>query len=153
MDVIFSWVFASRFERTKHWYVVAATIIITGIVVSFLVWEFLLGIVLIVFAGVYLLYDINSHPEVRVNVTTSWVSINQANYDYTRIPSFCIVRIDGKPMMLRLKTTIKTVGNIDIFLTPEIDLTALRTYLQSHIIEDGETDLGAIDRILLGLRL
>ena len=71
MDAIFSWVFASRFERTKHWYIVATTIIITGIVVSFLVGEFLLGIVLIVFAGVYLLYDINSHPEVRVNVTTS----------------------------------------------------------------------------------
>jgi hypothetical protein len=56
-------------------------------------------------------------------------------------------------MMLRLKTTIKTIGNIDIFLSPEIDLNALRTYLESHITEDGETDLGAIDRILLGLRL
>jgi uncharacterized membrane protein len=64
----FSWIFSSHFERTKHWYIVAITCMITAVVVSFLVGEFLLGIVLIVFAGVYLLYDINAHPEVRVRI-------------------------------------------------------------------------------------
>ena len=66
----FSWIFSSHFERAKHWYVVAVTCIVTAVVVSFLVGEFLLGIVLIVFAGVYLLYDVNTHPDVRVKINT-----------------------------------------------------------------------------------
>lgn len=120
---------------------------------SFLVGEFLLGIVLIIFAGVYLLYDINTHPEVRVNITESGIQLNESMYDYTRIPSFCVVRVDGKPFILRLKTNIKTVWNIDLFIDPSLNLSDIRNYLQTHITEESETDLGAIDRVLLGLRL
>ena len=153
MDTIFSWTFASTFERTKHWYIIATTVIITAVIVSFLVGEFLLGIVLIVFAGVYLLYDINTHPEVRVGITNTGINLNDVNYDYTRITSFGIVRVDGQPFILRIKTNIKTVGTIDLFIDPALNLADVRAYLQTHITEDNESDLGGIDRILLGLRL
>lgn len=149
----FSWSFQSQFERTKQWYVIAATVIITAVVVSFLVGAFLLGIVLIVFAGVYLLYDVNIHPEVYVNIDTSGVKINLETYDYTRMSSFHIVKIDNKPMMMRFKTTIKTVGDVNIYIDPAIDLDSLRSFLRTHLTESPEIDMSPIDRLLLGLRL
>lgn len=149
----FSWTFASRFEKTQHWYIIATTVIVTAVIVSFLVGEFLLGIVLIIFAGVYLLYDINSHPDVRINIGANGLSINEDIYDYTRMQSFGVIRVDKKPMILRFRTNMKTVGNIDIFIDPAIDLSALRLYLQTYIPEDAESDIGALERLLLGLRL
>lgn len=149
----FAWTFASRFERTKHWYIIAITVIVTAVIVSFLVGEFLLGIVLIMFAGVYLLYDVNTHPDVRVVISDNGLSLNEDVYDYTRIRSFGVIRVDQKPMILRFQTTVKTIGNIDLFIDPVIDLSALRIYLQSHIPEDAEADIGGIERLLLGLRL
>lgn len=67
-NIAFSWSFESRFERSKKWYIIAATLIISGTLVSFLVGEYLLGIALIIFAGVYLLYDVNTHPLVHVTI-------------------------------------------------------------------------------------
>ena len=149
----FAWTFQSRFEKSKHWYIVAATLIITGIIVSFLVGEFLLGIVLIIFAGVYLLYDINTHPEVRVQINSDGIMLNEEKFNYTRILSFGIVRVDNIPMILRLKTNSKTVGEIDLFIDPAINLESLRIALQEKITEDAESDVTAIERLLLGLRL
>lgn len=149
----FAWTFQSRFEKSKHWYVVAATLIITGIIVSFLVGEYLLGIVLIVFTGVYLLYDINTHPEVRVQINSDGIILNQEKFDYTRIRSFGIIRVDSIPMILRFKTNNKTIREIDLFIDPAINLESLRNSLQEKIPEDAETDVTAIERLLLGLRL
>jgi uncharacterized membrane protein len=81
----FSWAFTSSFERGKKWYVIAITIILTGTIVSFLVGEFLLGIVLIIFAGVYLLYDINTHPIVHVLVDNNGISLSGSLFPYGRM--------------------------------------------------------------------
>lgn len=84
---------------------------------EFLVGAFLLGIVLIVFAGVYLLYDVNIHPEVYVNIDTSGVKINVKPMTILGSVVY-IVKIDNKPMMMRFKTTIKTVGDVNIYIKP-----------------------------------
>jgi hypothetical protein len=149
MDTIFSWTFSSSFERTKHWYIVASTIIISAVIVSFLVGEYLLGVVLIIFAGVYMLYDINTHPEVRFVIGSQGISLNEDIYDYTRVLSFGVIKVDNKPLILRFKTNIRTIGSVDIFLDPALSLSDIRAYLQTHLHEDSETDMGAIDRILL----
>ena len=105
----FSWAFSSSFERGKQWYAIAATIIITGTIVSFLVGEYLLGIVLIIFAGVYLLYDINTHPVVHVLIDSSGVSLSGILYPYGRMEGFRIIRVDNTPMILRFKLKSKTL--------------------------------------------
>lgn len=89
------------------------------------------------------------HPEVRIAITQDGISINESMYDYTKIISFNIVKLDNKPFILRLQTTIKTLGSIDIFIDPALNFSDIRTYLQSRMPEDAETDLTGLEKILL----
>ena len=153
MESIFSWQFESRFERGKQWYVIAATLVITAVIVSFLIGSYLFGIVMIVFTGVYLLYDVNTHPHVRVDVHSDGIELNGDVYAYGRMRSFVIVRVDNKPLILRLKLTSQAMPSIDRFLDPSIDTSALRNYIGTYITEEPETEMTAMERLLLGLRL
>ncbi len=153
MESIFSWQFESRFERGKQWYIIAATLVITAVIVSFLIGSYLFGIVMIVFTGVYLLYDVNTHPHVRVNVHADGIELNGDVYAYSRMRSFVIVRVDNKPLILRIKLVSQTMPSIDLFLDPNIELSALRAYIGGYVVEEPETQLTPIERLLMGLRL
>jgi len=128
---------------------VAATIIITGTVVSFLVGEFLLGIVLMIFAGVYLLYDINTHPVVHVVVDNDGISLSGVLYAFDRMESFRIIRVDNKPMILRFTLKSKTVGRLDIFLDPTLNTEEITTHIATHITQEAVEDMSAMGRLLL----
>lgn len=149
----FSWAFSSWFERSKRWYAIAATVIISGTVVSFLVGEYLLGIVLIIFAGVYLLYDINTHPVVNVIVNDEGISLSGVLYAYDRMQSFRIIRVDNTPMILRFTLKSKTVDRLDIFLDPTVNIEEVTTLIATHITQEAIEDMSAMGRLLLWLRL
>jgi hypothetical protein len=149
----FSWAFENRLERGKNWYAIAATLVITIIIVSFLLSAYLLGIVFILFAGVYLLYEVNSHPLTHVSVTTEGVILDGDIFPYSQIESFGIIHIDNRPLLLRLNTLRRAIGTIDIFLDPAINIEDLRNFLLTKNTEDPNASLSFIDHLLLGLRL
>ncbi len=120
---------------------------------SFLVGEYLLGIVLIIFAGVYLLYDINTHPIVNVLVNDDGISLSGVLYAYDRMESFRIIRVDNVPMILRFSLKSKTVGRLDIFLDPSINIEEVTTFIATHITQEAMEDMSPMGRLLLGLRL
>jgi hypothetical protein len=150
---LFSWAFESRIEKWKKWYAIAATLAITVTIVSFLLSAYLLGIVIIIFTGVYLLYEVNSNPLVHVSITTEGISLEGNLFPYNQIQSFGIIRLDGRPFLIRINTMSRSVGTVDIFLDPAIDVEALHTFLVSKIEEDSNAELSLIDHILLWLRL
>ena len=149
----FSWAFENKLERGKKWYAIAATIVITVVIVSFLLSAYLLGIVVILFTGVYLLYEVNSHPITHVIVSKEGISLEGDMFPYSQIESFAIIRVNNEPLLLRIRTLSRTMGTIDIFLDPNMDLAALRDFLLSMSKEDTEASLSMIDHLLLGLRL
>lgn len=89
----YSWAFETRFHRGKQWYMIAVTLILTLIVMSFLLGAYPLGIVGILFVGVYLLYETNTPDMTQVDVTVSGVSINNELYSYAKVQEFGIIRI------------------------------------------------------------
>ena len=116
---------------------------------SFLVGEYLLGIVLMIFAGVYLLYDINTHPVVNVVVDNDGISLSGVLYAYDRMQSFRIIRVDNTPMILRFTLKSRTVGRLDIFLDPTVNIEEVTTLIATHITQEAVEDMGAIGRLLL----
>lgn len=149
----FSWAFESRLERGRKWYAIAATLAITITIVSFLLSAYLLGIVVILFTGVYLLYDVNSHPIVHVSVGTTGISLEGDLFPYSQIQSFGIIRVNNQPFLLRLRTNSRTVGTLDLFLDPSLDIEGLRNFLLNTIPEDSNAQLSMIEHILMSLRL
>lgn len=107
----------------------------------------------ILFTGVYLLYEVNSHPIVHVIVSTEGISLEGDLFPYGQIQSFGIIRINNQPLILRLRTSSRAIGVLDIYLDPSLDIEALRTFLTNATAEDPNAELSMIDRLLLGLRL
>lgn len=89
----YSWAFETKFQRGKQWYMVAVTLVLTFIIMSFLLGAYPLGILSILFVGVYLLYEINTPEVTTVSVNTSGISINNELYAYVKLREFGIIRI------------------------------------------------------------
>ncbi len=89
----YAWAFETRFQRGKQWYMIAITLILTLIIMSFLLGAYPLGILGMLFVGVYLLYEINTPETTQVALTETGVSINNELYTYTKIREFGIIRI------------------------------------------------------------
>lgn len=92
-DPYYSWAFETHFHRGKQWYMIAITLVLTLIVMSFLLGAYPLGILGILFVGVYLLYEINTPDMTRVDLSISGLSINNELYSYIKIREFGIIRI------------------------------------------------------------
>lgn len=89
----YAWAFETRFQRGKQWYMIAITLILTLIIMSFLLGAYALGILGILFVGVYLLYEINTPDMTQIAITTTGVIINNEVYAYNKIQEFGIIRI------------------------------------------------------------
>lgn len=132
---------------------IAITLVLTLIVMSFLLWAYALGIVGLLFVGVYLLYDINISDLTHVSIDVSGVSINGQLYNYNRIHEFGIIRIAEWPTILRLMTKNRMINGIDIFIDPSLNTEDIRLYLTQYIPDNPQIRFSIIDRVLLGLRI
>lgn len=152
MDV-FAWSYEHRMSRGYKWYTVAAAFAITLVVISFLLGYYLFGAVIILFVGVYLLFEINSHPIVNIVISEEGVSIDDDLFTFAQILSFSIIQIKNIPPLLRIQTKSKMIGTLDVYITSEINLEDLRLFLINYVQENTNARLTVIDQILMGLRL
>ncbi len=150
---VYSWAFETRFQRWKQWYMIAITLILTLIVVSFLLGAYPLGIIGILFVGVYLLYDINAPELTHVDINSLGISINGDLNTYLKIGEFGIIRITEWPTILRIVIKNHFINSLDIFVDPAVDIEDLRVFLSNFIPENPSIRFSIIERILLGLRL
>ncbi len=132
---------------------IAITLILALIVMSFLLGAYPLGILGILFVGVYLLYEINTPDMTRVDVSASGVAINSEIYSYPRIREFGIIRITEWPTILRIVVKNHIINNLDVFIDPSIDTEEVRIFLSAYIPENPQIRFSVIERVLLGLRL
>jgi len=149
----YSWAFETWFHRGKKWYMIAITLMLTLIIMSFLLWAYPLGILGILFVGVYLLYETNTPDMTQVDLTKNGVLINQELYSYGKIREFGIIRITEWPIILRIVVKNHMINNLDMFIDPKIDIDDMRLFLWSYIPENPQIRLSVIERLLLSLRL
>lgn len=120
---------------------------------SFLLGAYPLGILGILFVGVYLLYEINTPDMTRVDLSISGLSINNELYSYIKIREFGIIRITEWPTILRIVVKNTMINNLDVFIDPQIDSEEIRLFLSNYIPENPQIRFSIIERVLLGLRL
>lgn len=132
---------------------IAITAALTFIVMSFLLGAYPLGIIGILFVGVYLLYDINAPDITRVDISSNGIAINDDLYSYPKIQEFGIIQITEGPTILRIIIKSHLINSLDIFIDPQIDKENIRLFLSEYMPENPQIRFSVVDRILLGLRL
>jgi len=132
---------------------IAITLILTLIIMSFLLGAYPLGIVAILFVGVYLLYDINAPEMTHITIDISGAYINNELYSYAKIREFGIIRITEGPIILRLVVRNRLINDLDVFIDPALDAEEIRLYLSQYIPENPQIHFSVVERVLLGLKL
>ena len=150
MSVI-SWTFHSKAQKTRTWYIVAGIVTVSLALWAFIVSQFALGVLAILFAGVFLLYDINSNDESLIEIDDQGIRLDGKLYDMAKIARFGVIYSHNEPFALRIITGTRVVQVIDVFIHPDISIPDLRGYLGQYIVEDESMELSFIENILYAL--
>lgn len=131
-----TWEIDTKQDKGATWYVTAGIFSLALIVWGIWVGLYVMSIVIFILAGVYILIDNNAPERVTITVNENGIMIASSFYDYPKIESFSIVYDDGKPVLLRLKTTVRGLKNIDVELNNQVNPAELRGFLGQYAAEE-----------------
>jgi hypothetical protein len=150
---MFSWTFSSRKEHGLMWYVVGLILVLVLVVYGIVEKLYLMSIVSLLFAGVYILIENNSAPITRVDIDDQAIRVGGSVYEFSALTHFSLISVGDVPTYLRLTPRKKLSTIIDIPLTSDVNPTELRNYLSEHIEHDKDAILSNSDAIIHAMRL
>lgn len=149
----FHWSFSNHAEKSTTWYTVAASIFLTLIIISVIFGAVLFGVLVMMLTWVYLLYDTMSNKIIIVDIDSDGITLEWKKIRFDKIRTFSILETKNFPNILRINTSLRTLGSVDIYITPDISLSELRNYLTEYIPENTHDELSLIDQILIWIGL
>ena len=150
---MFSWEFASKKEKSRIWYAIAGAVGIGLIVWGILIGLVVMSVVVLIFAGVYLLVENNSPDTVHVEVNENGIGLEETFYDYGKIDSFAYVYEGAKPLFLRLHLKSKMLRMVDVPLNADVNPAEMRAYLATFLPESEQSELSFTERLVHVFRL
>lgn len=102
---------------------------------------------------VYLLYDTMSNKIIIVDIDSDGITLEWKKIRFDKIRTFSILETKNFPNILRINTSLRTLGSVDIYITPDISLSELKNYLIEYIPENTHDELSLIDQILIWIGL
>lgn len=115
---------------------------------SFVIGWYMMGVVIVIFCGVYLLYETNSEEYVRVSVSEEGIMVGGEFFEVAKIREFGVIYMHNRPVFLRLIMLKKRSGQIDLVLDPGINVVELRNFLGQMIEENEHIELSFIEEVL-----
>ncbi len=151
---MFEWTFPAKPEKSPTWYLAGGVVALALVVWGFFVELYVMSVVVILFVGVYLLYENNASETVRVVMDEGGVSVGDMRYEYQRLAKFLIVFLDREPVFLRLVVRGTFGGQVDLRIDANAPISDIRTYLGAQGIEDaGDENLSGMDKWLYILKV
>lgn len=87
-----SWTFSNQKNRSATWYIVITIIMLTLLVYGIIMQLYLLSIVVVLFAGIYIFIENNSSENSIVNIDEYKITIDSSEYFWENFSSFAIVQ-------------------------------------------------------------
>ena len=150
---MFNWFYSSNKNKTKTWYIVAITIVLSLALWWLVQWIYAMTIVVLLLAWVYFLVENNSSDTIWILINDEWIFIWNQLYAYSQLESFSVIYSWSNPIILRLKLKWNNSNSVDIYLVEWINIGDLRTFLSRYINEDSEIELSFLEIILHLLKL
>ena len=148
-----SWTFPSKYPKGQTWYVIAGAIMLGLTFFSFIVGWYMMGVVIIIFCGVYMLFEINAADEVSVTMTPEGVQVGNEFFEIAKIRQFGIIYVYGKPTVLRLVLAKKVSPVLDLGIPEDISATQLRDFLLPLVAENEEMEFTFVEHLMYLFRI
>jgi len=151
--VLASWEFPEfeKPERGVRWYVIAAVISGSLLVYSIISRNYIFGVIIILIALIYFLYDLHEPPQTVCSITTAGIQLGKKFVRYSNIAHFWIIYKPGITTTLYVKPKIFTVPELGIPLQKEDPLQIreiLLQYLPENLKEEDEPLSETLGRVL-----
>ncbi len=152
-DVLLSWEFNEyeRPERSKKWYLIGGLAAIALLMYAIIARNYIFGVIIILVALIYFLYDIHEPPKVRFAITPAGVRVGRRFIRHKDIAHFWIVYKPGHVQALYLRPAGWTMPQLSIPLEGQDPLQVrelLLQYVPENLNEEDEPVSDALGRML-----
>lgn len=152
-DLLYSWSFDSRKNRTTSWYVIVLSIAIWLILWWFLSKQYWMSFVIIILVWLIFYIENNSNDIVDVALLDTWVKVDSNFYSYSNIISYTIIYENDNAVLLRISTANKVGSrNIDIWIDNDT-IKNSKPILDNFLEENNREQLKFIEKLIRLLKL
>ncbi len=151
-NILYTWAFEDKRNRSPLWYMVALSIAIGLIIWGFMTQQYGMSIVIMLFVWFFFFLENNAEDQVQVEVWELGIRIQNIFYDYGRISSYSIVYSDDQAIYLRLYLKKRWIG----FANLRIDNTIageIRPILSNFVEENEKQEITLIEKLTHFLQL
>lgn len=115
---------------------------------SFIIGQFMLGVVVMIFCGVYLVFEINAREQSQVMIGEEGIVLDDNLYEMAKVQQFGVIYVHNKPEILRIILNQKVSPLIDIDLPDDISVPRLREFLTGYVVENEDMELSLAQHFL-----
>lgn len=151
-DIIYSWSFSSKKERSSMWYIVALSIVIGVVIWWFLTKQYWMSFVVLILTGLIYFIENNSEDIINVEIRNLWIKIWPAFYDYSKIQSYNFIYEWEFSKIMRIVLNTKWIKIIDLEVDNKITLD-IKSILPNFLNEWEKQELSFIEKIIKLLKL
>lgn len=152
-DVLASWKFLEfeKPERGMRWYFFATIVAGLLLLYSILTHNYIFGVIIILVALIYFLYDLHDAPETSLSITTAGIEVGRKFIKYRDIVNFWIIYKPGVTTSLYFKPRVFAIPLLSIPLMDQDPLQIreiLLQYLPENLTEEDEPLSETMGKIL-----
>ena len=151
-EIIYTWKFEDKKNRGTMWYIIALSVVIWLAIWWFLTKQYWMSFIVLLIAWLVYFVENNSENEVNISITSLWVKIWNAFYDYAKIDSFSFIYSQEEAIYLRLNLNKKWMRSIDLIVNNNITLE-LKNVLPDFLEESPKWELSFSEKIIAKLKL
>ena len=151
-NVLYSWVFEDKKNRSPLWYIIALSIAIWLIIWGFMTRQYGMSIVIMLIVGFFFFLENNSEDTIQVEISDLGISIQNMFYDYSRISSYSIVYSGNQAVYLRLHLKKWSLWFMNLHLDNST-ASQIRSILPNFIEEKTKEEISFIEKMTHFLQL
>lgn len=152
-DLLYSWSFDSKKNRSSLWYVIVLSIAIGLIIWGFLSKQFWMSFVIIILIWLIFYIENNSSDIIKVNIIETWIKVENNFYAFSNLSSYTIIYENDMAVLLRLNISNKFwTRNIDVGIDNTIT-SDIKNILSNFLEENNKQQLTFIEKMTRLLKL
>jgi hypothetical protein len=152
-NLLYSWSFDSKKNRSSLWYVIVLSIAIGLIIWGFLSKQFWMSFVIIILIWLIFYIENNSDDIVNINILETWIKIESNFYAFSNLSSYTIIYENDMAVLLRLNISGKFwTKNIDIWIDNTI-ISDVQNILSNFVEENNKEQLTFTEKMTRLLKL
>lgn len=93
-NILYSWKFSTKKERSWMWYILAFSVVIGVVVWAFITRQYGLGLIVLLVSGIFFFVENNSEEETTATITSTGLQISNSFYDFSKLSQYVFVN-DG----------------------------------------------------------